>query len=126
MNSSRFNEILHGRLNNIISILESKATEYASVDRLYNFKRAARIEETTTSKALWGMATKHLVSVIDMVEDRIPTTEYLVNEKIGDLINYLILLEAVFKENLPIEKESRNVQGIPSSVYSPEEEPSVV
>ncbi|HSH25907.1 MAG TPA: hypothetical protein VLA13_10280 [Massilibacterium sp.] len=44
------------------------------------------------------MATKHLVSVIDMVEsNEVHDPEYI-DEKIGDMINYLILLEGILKE----------------------------
>lgn len=50
--------------------------------------------------ALYGIMAKHLVSVIDLIEGTIEPTEYFINEKLGDLINYLVLLEAVFKEEL--------------------------
>jgi hypothetical protein len=100
MNAEQFDEILQNRLESIRQTLGAKAQEYASEDRLYNFKRSARIGKETPEEALWGMARKHLVSVIDMVEHRIMPTEHMVNEKIGDMINYLVLLEAVFKEQL--------------------------
>ena len=99
MKEERFNSILKERIDSILGTLAHKAKEYASDDRLYNFKRAAEIQHTTTAKALWGMASKHLVSVIDLVEGRINATPEMVNEKIGDMINYLILLEAVLKED---------------------------
>ena len=100
MTHDEFETILKERLGKIQSVLGSKAKEYAqNGDRLYNFRLAATINETTMEKALWGMATKHLVSVMDLVEGRLSITEPMVNEKIGDMINYLILLEAVFKES---------------------------
>ena len=53
-------------------------------------------------KALIGMLAKHLVSVLDMVDsfgkEDLPTTSFI-DEKIGDSINYLILLEAMLKED---------------------------
>lgn len=101
MTSQQFSEILDQRLEAIRLILGQKAGEYASEgDRLYNFKRAGEVSRSGPKKALWGMALKHLVSVIDMVESPSPATVALINEKIGDLINYLILLEAVMKEEL--------------------------
>lgn len=98
MDNNTFNAILDSRLDGIENVLANKATEYATEDRLYNFKVAAKIQNTTVAKALWGMANKHLVSVIDLVEGRLKPTDYLVSEKIGDMINYLILLEAVLRE----------------------------
>lgn len=98
MNTEEFNTILEYRLSSIKTVLGNKAKEYAIGDRLYNFKRSAEILRTTPQKALAGMFMKHLVSVLDIVEGSISPTEYIVNEKIGDAINYLILLEAILKE----------------------------
>ena len=98
MNTDQFNEIVEQRIEAIRSVLGSKAKEYAIGDRLYNFKRAAEILRCTPQKALAGMFMKHLVSVLDLIEGSVEPTEYLVNEKIGDAINYLILLEAILKE----------------------------
>ena len=99
MLNTEFEKILQDRLNKIESVLSNKAKEYAQQgDRLFNFKVAANINRTTPEKALWGMATKHLVSVIDLVEGRLPATKENVNEKCGDMINYLILLTAIFEE----------------------------
>ena len=44
------------------------------------------------------MAQKHLVSVMDLVHGKLKSEPVMVDEKIGDMINYLILLEAVLKE----------------------------
>lgn len=100
-----FDEILTDRLIAIKNILGSKAKEYATEgeggDRLHNFKVAARIAGTSPERALMGMAMKHLVSVMDLVDasdQENPSSLYMINEKCGDLINYMILLEALLKE----------------------------
>jgi hypothetical protein len=101
VNTETFDRILKERIEKIQKVLGTKAKEYAlGGDRLHNFKTAAAMGQTTQEKALWGMAMKHLVSVVDLVEGRLPVSEYFVNEKIGDLINYLILLEAALLEPL--------------------------
>lgn len=99
MTNDQFSKILDARVTAIRSTLSNKAKEYAVGDRLYNFNRAAEILRTTAEKALLGMFTKHLVSVIDLVEKSISVTEAVINEKLGDAINYLILLEAMLKES---------------------------
>lgn len=101
MTSEEFEKILNFRLNSIQNVLGSKAKEYAVGDRLYNFKRAAEISRTSPAQALKGMFMKHLVSVLDLIEGNLPMSEYFINEKIGDAINYLILLEAILKEVKP-------------------------
>ena len=79
-----------------------KADEYATDDRLHNFKVAAELQNCTPIKALAGMMCKHTVSVYDLVNDvengkTVPIE--LWNEKIGDSINYLLLLTALIEEN---------------------------
>ena len=103
MNS--FDEVVDDRIEKIRSVLQKKAVEYSGDgDRFHNFNVAAHIVGSTPEKALRGMMLKHLVSVFDLVEwaqtgdERL--SEPLIDEKIGDLINYLILLEAMLKQRV--------------------------
>lgn len=96
----RFDALLKRRLKKTQDTLQSKAAMYASANnRLHNFDVAARVLNCTPEQALEGMMMKHFVSVLDLVQwtetqpQRITTS--LVDEKIGDTINYLILLEAL-------------------------------
>jgi hypothetical protein len=99
MNNEQFNKILERRLIKIKEILGSKADEYSmNSDRLWNFKQAAPLVEGSSAQALWGMLAKHLVSVQDLVMKRLVNSRPNCDEKIGDAINYLILLEAVLRE----------------------------
>ena len=105
MNSQKFDEILKRRLKLIEKILSSKRKEYASGDdRLHNFKIAARIDNESPEKSLWGMAKKHLVCIIDMIRE-IENNSFnrdtaYIDEKLGDMQNYLVLLEALLKERI--------------------------
>lgn len=102
MNSKDFDKIVNERCSAILGTLASKAKEYASNDdRLHNFKEAARLEGIHPIEALQGMLLKHIVSVGDMRRDYVAGkthSDAMINEKIGDHINYLILLEALMKE----------------------------
>lgn len=99
MNQKEFDKILQARIQEIQNVLGSKAKEYAHKgDRLHNFKVAAQIDKETSEQALWGMLKKHLVCIMDMKDGNLEISEAMVNEKIGDAINYLILLEALMKE----------------------------
>ena len=111
MNTQTFNEIIHYRIAAIKTVLERKAVEYSSeVDRLHNFKVAAQLsrQPITPEQALFGMLRKHLVSVIDIVDDtaagKYPTPA-LRDEKRGDTINYLMLLEALLIEGSGEDKQ---------------------
>ena len=101
MTPEDFNLILDKRLMSIKAVLGNKAKEYAhGGDRLHNFKVAANMLQSTQAKALWGIAVKHFVSVSDLVNGDLESETAMINEKIGDAINYLILLEAVLKEDI--------------------------
>ncbi len=94
-----FSRLLARRLASVARVLDGKSKEYAhNNDRLFNFKRAAAMLDTTPPLALVGMWSKHLVSVLDLADGRLPNTQENVDEKIGDAINYLVLLEATLAE----------------------------
>jgi len=110
-----FDKLLKEIIDRTTTVLSSKSDEYSTEsDKLHNFKRAGNMQNCTPEKALVGMATKHFISILDIV-DRIEKEnqqigiwnilnpiEWLkrkrLEEKIGDAINYLILLEALIKE----------------------------
>jgi len=104
MKNSEFNQIVQERLRLTGQTLTLKQAEYADVNDVFrNFKNAGAHLKTTKEKALWGMAVKHLVSIEDMIEVVAIGRGYeispaQVQEKIGDMINYLILLEAMLTE----------------------------
>jgi len=102
MTAKEFEQILKARTQKMVLTLGRKAGEYATADdRLHTFKEAARLGGLTPAEALMGMWLKHVVSVCDMVREQSagkPITQDRVDDKIGDAINYLVLLEAVFAE----------------------------
>lgn len=124
MKHETFELLLKEILKRTTSVLASKNTEYASdSDKLNNFKRAGKMLGCTPEKALIGMWAKHIISLLDIVDKveqdnsegmkklrRVLTKEVYekyysfsvdigtLEEKIGDAINYLILLEAMIKE----------------------------
>lgn len=103
MCNKTFEKILEERINKCITTLNAKSEEYATSDRLHNFKVAGEVQGCTPVKALGGMMAKHTVSVYDLINDfeqgkDIPIE--LWNEKIGDSINYLLLLDALIQEHM--------------------------
>lgn len=103
MNAEEFERIFEQVVGQSRDVLVAKAAEYATdTDRLHNFKKAAVITDSTPNQALWGFLVKHLVSLSDMVSSDKTYTDAQWDEKIGDSINYLILLRAqVADEQLP-------------------------
>lgn len=104
MTNNKFDELLQFTLHTIQTVMGLKSGEYSrNDDKLHNFKRAAGVLGTTPEKALLGMMTKHTVSILDIVDDlekgKLPSAELLA-EKIGDELNYLILLKALIMERI--------------------------
>jgi len=93
-----FDKLLDRRLALTKEVLANKSKEYSTDDKFHNFKTAARVNGVTPAQALWGMTSKHLVSVMDLVNGIKKPTKELVDEKIGDMVNYLILLEGILNE----------------------------
>lgn len=102
MNAKDFDEIVAARMDWCIKTLCAKGDEYArGGDRLWNFKVAAQKLNCHPAEALAGMMVKHTVSVDDIIDGLakgiVPPKE-LVAEKIGDSIDYLLLLEGLVEE----------------------------
>lgn len=104
-------------LNKCGEVLISKGDEYSGedIDRLANFKEACNIKyktsvynKPTQKKVLWGYLLKHLTSIQAMccMVGKPPTREQW-DEKIGDAINYLLLLSAMVDEEIALEAEPR-------------------
>ena len=89
------------RIKSIKETLAKKGNEYSKDKEVFkNFIDAGRKLDTNKYKALQGMLIKHIVSVdniIDNIEQEVPTVD-IISEKIGDIINYYILLEAMLIE----------------------------
>jgi hypothetical protein len=104
MTEAQFEDLVSQRLAKIQITLVKKGKEYRrNNDPLHNFRVAAKVNNTTEEKALWGFAVKHYVSFLDILNDierGLLPKEEVVDEKIGDLINYLILCEASIKEKI--------------------------
>lgn len=98
MTNYDFNEMFLQQIKRCEGTLIAKAKEYATSDRLHNFKVAAALEACTPIQALAGMMAKHTVSVYDMALSGQEHPVALWDEKITDSINYLILLRALVEE----------------------------
>ncbi len=101
MNTNDFNAIIREQIDRCENTLCKKAEEYATEDRLHNFKVAAGLQDCLPTTALAGMMCKHTVSVYDMINDVESGKDFpleLWDEKIGDSINYLLLLSALVRE----------------------------
>lgn len=108
--------IINTRLEKTKELLLIKGREYIrNDDRLHNFRRASEMERKSMPRVLHGMLQKHLVSYYDMLDDidngKTPS-KALVDEKIGDIIVYFLLQEAVIDEVINSQLLKKAIQNV--------------
>ena len=106
MDWETYKKIIEDRLSACKELLVRKANGYSrDGDPFHNFKVAGEILNTTPEKTLLGMWIKHVISIIDIVNDipELPTDEILA-EKISDTINYMLILEAMVLDRKSIKE----------------------
>jgi hypothetical protein len=99
MNQEDFGKLIANRIEHSTSVLARKGVIYSSdEDRLSNFKSVGAMKKETPQKALWGMVAKHIIATQDMIDSgKIPTAGWI-NEYLGDIHNYMHLLEGVWED----------------------------
>lgn len=119
MQNERFKQIVSDQLQSCQDTLILKAKEYATADRLHNFKVAAELQDVALRKALAGMMAKHTVSIYDMCNATRVERPSVWDEKITDHINYLLLLRAVVAEELEESQSTDNLPPMRITTYEP-------
>ena len=110
MNTTDFKKLCEKRLNKVAQTLTEKASEYSRGDRLSNFKRLANLQRSTPEKVCLGLVGKHIVALYDFVNDidkSVFQSEERWNEKIGDIMAYMLLLEALIKERRMLQENDK-------------------
>jgi hypothetical protein len=94
-----FQDLVTKRFANCQEILLQRNDQYATVDNvLLNFHVAASLQGCTVVRALGGMMAKHTVALHTFINDPWNTERTQWHEKITDIINYCLLLEAAVEE----------------------------
>lgn len=105
MTYKEFNKSIEHQLDFSKALMGKKGEEYAenaekmlTNDRLSHFKKAAALQGISQKQAIFGMLSKHIVSLSDMVasNNKYPVERW--EEKITDSINYLLILKAAVDE----------------------------
>lgn len=101
MNNVEFETIVAERCDKIRETIAVKAKEYVrGDDRLHNFNRGAEITGQTRERVLHGFMLKHFISYLDILDDLdkgVVAPDEVIDSKIGDIVNYFIILEASLK-----------------------------
>ena len=98
MTEEQFDDVINTTLEQSKETLIVKGKEYRRNNNpLHNFDVGANITGKLREEVIWGFALKHFISIQDirndMVQGTLPKIE-VINEKYGDLINYLLIEKA--------------------------------
>lgn len=118
MKHEDFEKLCKRRYDQSYKVLVEKGKEYAtSEDAMESFKSQAELSMHKTPMGIgWELMVKHLYSVRRIVAEheanlKLPSQEML-DEKIGDAINYLILIEALFSEKISTREALRELSNL--------------
>lgn len=96
MDRNRFNVSVNNTLKRCEDTLIKKNKEYApSDDPLNNFKEGSEMSGLSMEQVLFMYCLKHLVSLRDIVFKKVDSNTEMLREKTGDIINYMVLLNAI-------------------------------
>ena len=104
MHQNEFEGVFAETMQSIKQLLVVKGGEYAGPeDRLANFKRGAQLTGATQLQVAFIYASKHYDAIATYVRDEAsgetrPRSESI-EGRLDDLINYMILMKAIVKED---------------------------
>ncbi len=120
MDHETFEMVFERQVERCRQMLVTKGIEYATADRLHNFRTAAALQGESLEGALAGMMAKHTVSLFDMMTSAKEYGTAVWDEKITDHLNYLFLLRAIVEENISGNIPARVVSYMNESNYTKE------
>lgn len=95
MDNKLFNEIFDETCAGCKDLICAKGEEYERGDKFSAFRYSAALQRTTPERVLFGYMSKHIISMVDMVNDDKVQDMELVDAKVFDIINYAILYRAM-------------------------------
>ena len=99
MNQEEFKIIISDREESCRATLDHKGTIYSTDnDRLHNFVDVGAMNNVSSQEALWGMVSKHIIATKDMAKSGEVPTKKWIDEYLGDIHNYMYLLEAIWED----------------------------
>ena len=107
MNHDTFMKIVDERERTCRQVLDTKGKIYSvDDDRLSNFKGVGGMNEETPQEALWGMVSKHIIATRDMIKSGEAPSRKWIHEYLGDIHNYMYLLEGLWEERMMWEERT--------------------
>ncbi len=100
LSDTEVENVITARLDKTRKVLTEKAKQYAQNGRLGNFHDIAGFMDVTPLQACLGLVSKHIIALKDFINnpDEVPAEQW--DEKIGEIIAYMCLMDALVFEDL--------------------------
>lgn len=94
-------------IEEVLFLFTKKSKHYATTEDIFsNFKKASQLLNLTPEEVILSYMSKHYVSLCDIIRNKKDLTT--IDEKVMDLINYLLLLRAYVKDTILREEQDGN------------------
>jgi hypothetical protein len=87
-------------LTEVRARLHCKNSGYTRIEALQNFRVQGVLQHGTPKQAMWRNVTKHLAALSMMVDDPTPAPVEQWAENLGDVIAYMLLIEAAVVDEI--------------------------
>jgi hypothetical protein len=99
MKQKQLEKLFNARIKHCANLLLSKGKEYSDgSDRLRNFYDGSVLLGINPKQYALSLVTKHIVALKDHIMQNKEMSDEFIDEKISDIINYAVLIEALNKE----------------------------
>lgn len=128
MDAGKFEAMSKDLLQQCEKTMFNKSKEYATEDRLYNFRQPTSMLKVSAAEVCLFYQMKHIASISKIAKEvtagKLPTREML-REKCQDMINYTLLFHALVEEEIE-KRENKSLTSAqnpldPSQPLYPEE-----
>jgi hypothetical protein len=100
MTNKEFYDLMENTFNSAKLIAKAKGEDYTkgSADALFNFKEAGKAIDLDPKKALYIFMNKHYNAIVNYIKTNGQSESEPIDERIKDMINYLVLLRGLIIE----------------------------
>lgn len=99
MTEEEFEKFFEERVQKCREVLIRKSQEYSSnTDKMRNFNVAGRMLDMPPYKVAFHYMMKHFESLYDIIMEDKKVSPEMWDEKLGDLLNYLFLIDAMWRK----------------------------
>lgn len=104
MTNKAFYELMNNIFADALIIAEQKGADYTkgSTDALANFKEGGKAIGINPKEVCWVFMNKHYQAITNYVRTDGKSESEPISERIKDMINYLVLLQAIITEETNI------------------------